>query len=105
MNYHTAVSDPQPATLGDDFFAEVKNAHPEEAVRWYMCVMVNLSSLNFPELIPAVWEHLRKHLLIGANHDEQFILARRMREALTKSCAIVGAARVCIVLVRSQRGT
>lgn len=104
MNYHPAVSELQSATLGDDFFTEVVNARPEEAIRWYMCVMVNLSSLNFPDLIPAVWEHLDEHFLSGTKRDEQFMVARRMREALTKSCGIVGAARVCIALVHSQRG-
>ncbi|KAG8411439.1 hypothetical protein J3458_015498 [Metarhizium acridum] len=87
------MSKPRLTTIGDDFFAEIKNAPTKEAVRWYMCVMVNLSAFSFSKLIPKVWEHINKHLLISMKLDEQSTVAQKIREGLANSCSIVGAAR------------
>src|ERR1700712_4535303 len=91
--------------LGDDFFAQVESQPDRDAkTRWYMCVIVNLSSLNFPDLIPSVWKHLSEHLFPGLSHSQKFQIARKIREALTKSAGIVGLAKVSLG-VEERRAT
>lgn len=81
--------------LGDDFFEKVGHIPTtSDKVRWYMCVIVNLSAMNYPDLIPVVWRHLSDTLFPHMSHDERFHAARKIREGLIKSCGIVGAAKV-----------
>lgn len=64
-----------------------------DRLRWYMCVVVALSSLNFPDIIPQVYDHLDANLLSKISPDDCFSHVRRLREGLIKSTGIVGAAR------------
>ncbi|KAL3488329.1 hypothetical protein BJX62DRAFT_227384 [Aspergillus germanicus] len=75
------------------FFEPVLSLPHSEQLRWYSCVIVSLSSLNYPDVIPQVYEYLNTHFLSKLSHDERFDAARRLREALIKSTGIVGAAR------------
>jgi hypothetical protein len=76
---------------------------PEHA--WYIVSSVTLSALNFPDEIPHVFKDVigsdsaatgsepdrSEHVM---NHSEQLRVARRMREALVKSSAVVGLPKV-----------
>ena len=63
-------------------------------VRWYMCAVVNLSSMGYPDVIPQVYEHLDVNLLstLPSNQARKQVL-NQVREALIKSTGIVGAGR------------
>lgn len=62
-------------------------------IRWYMCVVITLSSLNYPDVIPQVYSHFEAHILAPLSLPEQFAAVQRVREGLIKSTGIVGAAR------------
>lgn len=81
-------------TLPDSFFEPVLalSSNPDRR-RWYMCVLVALSSLNYPDVIPQVYQHLDANLLSPLSFDERFAVVRQIREGLIKSTGIVGAAR------------
>lgn len=65
-----------------------------DRLRWYMCVMITLSSVNYPDVIPQVYKHLDENVLSKLASDEERKLAiNRVREGLIKSTGIVGAAR------------
>ena len=63
-------------------------------IRWYYCVMVNLAALNYPTLIPSVYDHMTVHVMQKLSHDKQFSAARKLREAFIKGTGIQGAAKV-----------
>lgn len=63
-------------------------------IRWYMCVTITLSALNYPDIIPQVYDHFSEHVLASEPSDEARRDAlTRLREGLIKSTGIVGAAR------------
>lgn len=63
-------------------------------IRWYSCVIVTLSSLNYPDVIPQVYRHLKVAILDTLGDDESKRKAlNRIREGLIKSTGIVGAGR------------
>lgn len=81
--------------LDDDFFEQVERLDIQAIkIRWYYCVIVNLGALNYPDLIPQVWDHCWQHVCQPLNHDERFKVAQKMREALIKACGIMGPAKV-----------
>ena len=81
--------------LTGEFFAQVERIDGQDAkVRWYYCVIVNLGAMNYPEVIPQVWEHLWQHVCEPLEHDERFKVAQKVREALIKACGIMGPAKV-----------
>ncbi|KAL2833753.1 hypothetical protein BDW59DRAFT_179458 [Aspergillus cavernicola] len=82
-------------TLPSSFWEPVL-ALPSTApkLRWYMCVLVSLSSLNYPDVIPQVYTHLNDHFFLSTlPHTDRFNTVRHLREALIKSTGIVGAGR------------
>ncbi|KAJ4297998.1 hypothetical protein N0V90_005897 [Kalmusia sp. IMI 367209] len=63
-------------------------------VRWYMCTIIALSSLNYPDVIPHVYTHFSTHVLSTLpSDDERQRAVAQVREGLIKSTGIVGAAR------------
>lgn len=58
-----------------------------------MCVIVGLSSLNYADVIPQAYTHISMNLLTSLSQDERFDAVQKVREGLTKSLGIVGAAR------------
>ena len=81
--------------LEDDFFKQVENITTQKAkIRWYYCVIVNLGALNYPEVIPQVWDHCWTHVCEPLDFDGRFGVAQKMREALIKACGIMGPAKV-----------
>jgi hypothetical protein len=74
---------------------------------------VTLSALNRPDEIATVFrvavgihasdalaqEHREENVL---THDEQLAIARRIREALIKSAAVLGVPKVGLVLLRTR---
>jgi hypothetical protein len=92
-NTTATMSSPTP-TLPDSFYDPVLAIQDRHLrIRWYMCVIVNLSSLNYADVIPQVYSHLDANLLSPLSHDERFDALQKIREGLTKSVGIVGAAR------------
>lgn len=80
--------------LPNSFFEQVSTlSATSQRLRWYMCVLVALSSLNYPDVIPQVYEHLDANLLSPLSFDERFAVVRQIREGLIKSTGIAGAAR------------
>ncbi|KAL4876151.1 hypothetical protein BJY04DRAFT_231974 [Aspergillus karnatakaensis] len=80
-------------TLPDIFFEASSSLPPPTRLRWYICVIVNLSSLNYPDIIPQVYTHLDKHLLSTLSSTDRSTAVQKLRESLIKSTGIVGAAR------------
>lgn len=65
-----------------------------DRLRWYMCTIVSLSSLNYPDVIPQVYKHLDSNLLAGLpSFEARKDAINQLREALIKSTGIVGAGR------------
>lgn len=92
------------AILQPSFFSAVE-AIPDlpQKLRWYSVLIVTLSAMNYPDEIPNVWAHLSKHYLPLLSPEEQLIAARKIREALTKSVGIVGAAKVTSIPIHSKK--
>lgn len=85
---------PPTPTLPDSFFSPVLALQDNDAkIRWYMCVVINLSSLNYADVIPQVYNHLDTNLLSSLSHEDQFTAVQKVREGLTKTIGIAGAAR------------
>ena len=80
--------------IPDSFFAPVLAINDRNLkIRWYMCVIVNLSSLNYADVIPQVFSHLDTNLLSSLSDDQKYDAVQRIREGLVKSFGIAGAAR------------
>ena|ERR1700761_1018180 len=85
--------------LGDDFFDQVDKLETQaEKVRWYYCVIVNVGALNYPDVIPQVWEHCWKNVCEPCGHEERFKVAQKVREALIKACGIMGPAKTGVAI-------
>lgn len=82
-------------TLPDSFFESVLAIQdPSLRTRWYMCAIITLSALNYPDVIPQVFQHYEAHVLANLPSDEaRRDSLNRLREGLIKSTGIVGAAR------------
>jgi hypothetical protein len=65
---------------------------------WYFITGVTLSILNRPDEIPKVFQHAMEKAPLqpgqALKHDEQLMIARRLREALVKAAAIGGLPKV-----------
>ena len=89
------MSAPPTPTLPDEFFAQANKIGSQHGkVRWYYCVIVDLAAMNYPDVIPQVWEHLWNNVCEPLGHEERFSIAQKVREALIKACAIMGPAKV-----------
>lgn len=81
--------------LPPSFFQEVEELKTtQEKFRWYTVLIVTLSSMNYPDEIPSVYRHFLSHYLPLIKESDRLLAARKIREALTKSVGIVGAAKV-----------
>lgn len=59
-----------------------------------MCVIITLSSVNYPDIVPQVYAHLDTHVLSSMESDTARKCAiNRIREGVIKSTGIVGAGR------------
>ncbi|KAG8156827.1 hypothetical protein KVR01_013240 [Diaporthe batatas] len=84
----------QTPLIDDSFFEKIDAvSSTDDKTRWYYCVIVNLAALNFPEVVPSVYERFSKRVMSTLDHDAQFKTAQKLREALIKSCGIMGAAK------------
>lgn len=80
-------------TLPTSLLEACRELNKLERIGWYMCLIVTLSSLNYPEVIPQVYEHFNSTLISQLPPEERFEAVRKVREGLIKSVGIVGAAR------------
>jgi len=89
------MSAPETPTLPPVFLDQaLKLEDVGHRLRWYMCAIVNLSSMGYPDVIPQVYTHLDANLLSGLPSTEARKQAlNQIREALIKSTGIVGAGR------------
>ena len=92
---------------------------------WYFVAGVTLSALNLPQELPALFRYALEHCdgasvqtsggVVGEEKvrakgemEERLYVARRMRDALVKSAAIVGLPKVCsgifLILASLRRG-
>lgn len=93
LNYdHISMAAVTPI-LPTSFLEAAKSVDASSRLRWYMCVVVMLSSVNYPDVIPQVYEHLDRNLLSKLSEEDRFNAVRKLREGLIKSTGIVGAAR------------
>ncbi|KAG4415984.1 hypothetical protein IFR04_010869 [Cadophora malorum] len=81
--------------IPDSFFQPVQTlSTTNEKLRWYTCVLVMLSSTNYPDVIPQVYKHLDSTILSRTDSIEARKKAiNRVREGLIKSTGTVGACR------------
>lgn len=84
---------PETPILPAGYFSPAASLPPPTRLRWYICVVVTLSSLNYPDVIPQVYAHLDSDLLSTLSPGDRFSAVRKLREGLIKSTGIVGAAR------------
>ena len=89
------MSAPETPSLPEDYLNQVLQLEDVgHRVRWYMCTVVTLSSMGYPDVIPQVYEHLNVNLLSKLPSAEaRKKVLNQVREALIKSTGIVGAGR------------
>ena len=72
---------------------------------WYFLTGVTLSALNLPHEIPTVFKHAIEKgpgsCDTHPGHDEQLVIARKMREALVKAGSISGLPKVLLRMMSS----
>lgn len=71
---------------------------------WYFISATTLSTLNLPHEIPKVFQHAMEQNP-KASHAEQLNMARRTREALIKSAAIIGLPKTINALFALKEAT
>jgi hypothetical protein len=83
-----------PAVVTPALLAAIRSTPRLPANTWYMLAATALSTLNRPDEIPKIFNHAIQHgggaKDVQPSADEQLTIARRTREALVKSSAIVG---------------
>jgi hypothetical protein len=91
---------PLPPLITPALLAAIRSQPHLPSHAWYFVTGVTLSILNRPDEIPRVFSHAlekgpaRSDAVPG--HDEQLVIARKLREALVKAAAIGGLPKVCI---------
>jgi len=89
-----------PAVVTPSFLSSIRG-HPQlPRQSWYFIAGVTLSVLNRPDEIPKLFTFALDNGVDPATnarlaHTEQLQVARRLREGLVKSAAIVGLPKVC----------
>lgn len=78
-----------------EHLAELHNQHSSQPPRlqWYLTTIIAFGGMNYPELIPELYEILLKAYIPEEKHETE---TRKIREGLTKVCGIWGAAKVII---------
>ncbi|KAF2089241.1 hypothetical protein K490DRAFT_72056 [Saccharata proteae CBS 121410] len=75
---------------------------------WYFVAGVTLSALNRPDEVPRILTHALEHDAPPSNaqsSDEQLRIARRMREGLVKSAAVIGLPKTINSLLALKTAT
>ena len=81
--------------LGKEFFNQVDSIPSDEAkIRFYYTVLCVVGAVNYPDVVPEIWNDAWERMLKGKTHDQQFKAAQKFREALIKACGIMGPAKV-----------
>jgi hypothetical protein len=90
-----------PSIISPSLLRQVQSHRQLAKHTWYIVSSVTLSALNRPDEIPNVFRYAVE--LDGGprngkkmQHEEQLRIARRMREGLVKSAAVVGLPKVCL---------
>ncbi len=82
--------------LDGNFLRELASAHDgssakDHEFKWYITAIVAVAGMNYSELIPELYKTLLAEYI---PEDKHFSETRKLREALTKTCGIWGAAKV-----------
>jgi len=98
-----------PSLISPAFLSSIR-AHPHLPHHtWYFITGATLSALNRPDEIPHVFKYAIEKgpgaLDSAQGHDEQLTMARKMREALVKTAAIVGLPKTINALLALKDGT
>ncbi|EON63315.1 hypothetical protein W97_02542 [Coniosporium apollinis CBS 100218] len=104
-----------PAVLTPSLLSSIR-AHPHLPQHtWYFIAGVTLSVLNRPDEIPKVFSYALEHGVDAAHdkelgqkelaHAEQLRIARKLRESLVKSAAIVGLPKTINALLSLKSAT
>jgi hypothetical protein len=83
-----------PAVITPGLLSAIRSTPRLPSNTWYLLAATALSTLNRPDEIPKVFNHAIEHgggaKDTKPSKDEQLQIARRTREALVKSSAIIG---------------
>lgn len=95
-----------PAVLTPALLSSIRGQPRLPSHTWYFIASVTLSVINRPDEIPKVFNYALEHDVNTSdtakpNHDEQLKVARKLREGLVKSAAVIGLPKVCIQLAGS----
>ncbi len=82
--------------MDGNFLRELASAHDgssakDHEFKWYITAIVAVAGMNYSELIPELYKTLLAEYI---PEDKHFSETRKLREALTKTCGIWGAAKV-----------
>jgi hypothetical protein len=81
--------------LSPEFLNHVAQIHEkgvdQPRLKWYITMILAFGGMNYPELIPDLYEILLNEHILESEHVNE---TRKIREALTKVCGIWGAAKV-----------
>jgi alkylhydroperoxidase/carboxymuconolactone decarboxylase family protein YurZ len=95
---------PLPSILTKELLSSIKATPHLPPNSWYFISATTLSTLNLPHEIPKVFKYAMEQSP-KATHAEQLSIARRTREALVKSAAIIGLPKTINALFALKEGT
>lgn len=93
-----------PSILTKEFLSSIRSYPHLPPNSWYFISATTLSTLNLPHEIPKVFKYALEQSP-KANHAEQLNVARRTREALIKSAAIIGLPKTINALFALKEAT
>ncbi|KAI9724584.1 MAG: hypothetical protein M1828_003607 [Chrysothrix sp. TS-e1954] len=102
---------PLPTVLTSQFLSYLRNHRCLPRDSWYFVAGVTLSALNLPHELPRLLTYALNddsappQQKAPQSHDERLRLARRLREGLIKSAAIVGLPKTINALMSLKAGT
>lgn len=91
-----------PSILTPSLLSSIRTRSTLPPQTWYFIAGVTLSALNRPDEIPSVFAHALAHTPNTTSHLQ---LARRMREGLVKSAAVIGLPKTINSLLALKSGT
>lgn len=82
-------------TLGKAFFDQVDSIDStDHKIRFYYCVLCVVGAVNYPDIVPEIWNDAWERIVEPMSHEQRFRAAQKFREALIKACGIMGPAKV-----------
>lgn len=79
-----------------DIHDHASRGHQPPRLKWYLTTIIAFGGMNYPELIPELYQILLKEHI---PQEDQMQETRKIREGLTRVCGIWGAAKVGVYLI------